>query len=458
MRALFVLVFAAAVGAVAYVSFNAMRAPGPTVDIVRPAAVGQTGELAVTIDAPGGNLTRLDIVLEQGDWRAPLFSLPGDEHIRLDAQGSDRLLLTRPLGRQWFPDLKAGPARITVTAARPVLFGLREAQSSASRDIEVRLAPPRLSVQSQFHFINHAGSEMVVYRVTPPEAESGVRVGDREYRGFPAAGAGIESGDPGLRVAFFALLWDQDVKTPIQLFARDELGNEGAANFDFRVFPKKFRHSRIELNERFLSKVVGEIPPQSPEIRIEDPTDLLASYLVVNRELRRLNNERIAAMAAKTAPEILWRGPFKQMVNTAVEAGFADQRTYLYDGQDVDRQVHLGFDLASTVNAPVLAANRGRVVFAGWLGIYGETVVVDHGMGLQTLYSHLSSIDVQVGDMVERDQQLGRTGVTGMAAGDHLHFTTLLGGQPVTPIDWWSAQWIDDRILRKLREAGATGL
>jgi len=142
------------------------------------------------------------------------------------------------------------------------------------------------------------------------------------------------------------------------------------------------------------------------------------------------------------------------LINTAVEAGFADQRTYVYQGEEVDRQVHLGFDLASTVNAPVLAANRGRVVHAGWLGIYGNCVILDHGMGLQSLYAHLSSIDVKVGDTVDTNAQLGRSGATGLAGGDHLHFTMLLGGHAVTPIDWWSSQWVEDRIVRKLREAG----
>jgi murein DD-endopeptidase MepM/ murein hydrolase activator NlpD len=324
-----------------------------------------------------------------------------------------------------------------------------------SRDIEVRLTPPRVNAVSQFHYINHAGSELVVYRVTPPVAESGVRVGTHEYRGFPAAGAGIKTDDPSLHVAFFALLWDQEVNTPIKLYARDELGNEGTAQFDHRVFPKSFRRGTIHLNEDFLTKVVTEILPQSTELHVDDPTNLLASYLTINNELRRLNNEQIASLATQTAPEILWRGPFKQLSNTAVESGFADRRTYYYGEQEVDHQVHLGYDLASTVNAPVHAANRGRVVFAGWLGIYGQSVVLDHGMGLQSLYAHLSSIEVQAGDMVEMNQQLGRTGMTGLAGGDHLHFTTLLGGNPVTPVDWWSAQWVQDRIQRKLRDAGA---
>jgi murein DD-endopeptidase MepM/ murein hydrolase activator NlpD len=188
---------------------------------------------------------------------------------------------------------------------------------------------------------------------------------------------------------------------------------------------------------------------------VEDPSDLLASYLKINRDLRKMNNDTITKLSAQTSPEILWRGAFKQLTNTAVEAGFADQRTYLYKGKEVDRQVHLGFDLASLAGAPVKAANRGRVLHAGWLGIYGNCVIIDHGMGLMSLYAHLSSIEAQVGDLVELDKEIGRSGSTGLAGGDHLHFTMLLAGNAITPIDWWSAQWVQDRVTRKLNDAGA---
>jgi murein DD-endopeptidase MepM/ murein hydrolase activator NlpD len=149
---------------------------------------------------------------------------------------------------------------------------------------------------------------------------------------------------------------------------------------------------------------------------------------------------------------MLWRGVvFHPFRNTAVESAFADQRTYFYKGQEVDRQVHLGFDLASLAGAPILAANRGKVLFADELGIYGNCVIIDHGMGVQSLYAHLSSIDVQAGDMVEKEQTLGRSGMTGLAGGDHLHFTMLVHGRMVNPVEWWDAHWIEDRMLRKLR-------
>jgi murein DD-endopeptidase MepM/ murein hydrolase activator NlpD len=444
----------ATAGAAWYV---AGRADPPAIEIVAPARlIGQAGDLDLSVESPGRQLTRLDVTLEQGEARWPVFALPGAEPARLVEDGEHRLRLTRPIGKREVPGLEAGPLTVRVTAVRPVLFGLREIESSATHEVEVRLTPPQVGVVSQFHYVNHGGSEMVVYRVRPPDVDSGVRVGDYEYRGYPAAGAGIEGADPGLRVAFFALMWDQDVKTPISLYARDEVGNEARASFDSRVFPKTFRKSRITLGDGFLDKVVPEILYNSAELTVADPSDLLASFLHINRELRRDNNAQIAALANETAPEILWQGAFKQLTNTAVEAGFADQRTYVYDGQDVDQQVHLGFDLASTRNAPVLAANSGRVLHAGWLGIYGNCVILDHGMGVQSLYAHLSSVDVDLGQTVDKNGRLGLSGESGLAGGDHLHFTMLLAGKPVTPIDWWSPQWIEDRIVRKLRQAGAS--
>ncbi len=430
--------------------------PGPALDIVEPAAVGRSGELALTIDTPGGILNSLDVALVQREIGFPVFALPGGDPGALVREGEDRLRLNQPIGKERFQGLTEGPLKIVVSASRPVLFGLRQASASVEREIRVRLQPPILGVQSQFHYINHGGSELVVYRVSPPDAATGVRVGEHEYPGFPAAGAGIQGAEPGLHLAFFSLQWNQDPDTPISLYARDTLGNESSAPFDSRVFAKQFRNSRINLNDRFLSRVVPAILQNSTDFTVENPSDLLASYIRINRDMRRENDAYIASLSEQTAAEMLWRGPFKQLINTAVASGFADQRDYIYDGEVVDHQTHLGFDLASTAAAPVLAANHGRVVHAGWLGIYGNCVILDHGMGLQSLYAHLSAIDVAVGDTVTIDQQLGRSGATGLAGGDHLHFTMLLNGRAVTPVDWWSAQWVEDRILRKFREAGTT--
>jgi murein DD-endopeptidase MepM/ murein hydrolase activator NlpD len=224
---------------------------------------------------------------------------------------------------------------------------------------------------------------------------------------------------------------------------------------DDRVFPKQYRKSRIEIDDKFLQKVVPAIAANSPDEQI--PTDdLVAGFLKINRDLRQKNNRYIRDLAKKTSPDLQFMDVFEQLGNSQVEASFADSRTYVYKGKEIDQQTHLGFDLATTANAPISAAQRGIVVHAGDLGIYGNCVVIDHGMGVQSLYGHLSSIGVRVGDKVEKGQQIGRSGQTGLAGGDHLHFTTLVGGEQVTPVDWWSTQWLQDRVLRKIAAAGGT--
>jgi murein DD-endopeptidase MepM/ murein hydrolase activator NlpD len=311
-------------------------------------------------------------------------------------------------------------------------------------------------VLSTKHYVNHGGAEMVVYKATPTDVFSGVRVGDLEYKGFTLEGAG-----EGVHVAFFALLHDQPINARIQAFARDEAGNESKASFVDNVFEKPFKNSRIVLEDKFINRVVPEILEHSPELKLAAPAEsspeMLQAFLKINGDLRKINAEQIAALAAKTSPSKLWDGPFVQLGNSQVEARFADHRTYVYGGKEVDQQVHLGFDLAVTEHVPVHAANAGTIVNASWLGIYGNCVVIDHGMGVQTLYGHLMSFDVKVGDKVQRGQQVGRSDSTGLAGGDHLHFTQLVGGRMVNPVEWWDPHWIADRIDRKLREAGAGG-
>ena len=149
---------------------------------------------------------------------------------------------------------------------------------------------------------------------------------------------------------------------------------------------------------------------------------------------------------------MLWRGAFHQLSNSKVEANFADERTYVYKGEIIDHAYHLGYDLAATRNYPIEAANDGVVVFTGDLGIYGNTVIIDHGFGLVTMYSHMSLITVNKGDKVQQKQLIGKTGETGLATGDHLHYATLIHGVPVLPLEWWDGKWIKDNILGKIQK------
>ncbi|HVH29041.1 MAG TPA: M23 family metallopeptidase [Vicinamibacterales bacterium] len=454
------LLLLAAAGATYWV---AGRGAPPVIAIQQPVRfIGQAGTLDLTVEAPDGRLTSLVVALEQNGLTLPLFNLSGTltgaESGTVTQTGPNTIRVTRALGKQSVPELQQGSARLVVSASRPSLLDLRTLSSSAAKDLEVRLDPPRLAVLSTHHFVNHGGSEMVVYRATPSDVTSGVRVGEIEYPGFPLDGAGAAGTGGDLRVAFFALLTEQDLNTPIAVFARDEAGNQATARFVDNVFPKPIRRSRIEIDDAFINRTVPDIIANSPELKMAGPsTDLLGDFLRVNGELRRANAAQIAGFAKQTSPTKLWTAPFVQLGNSKVEAGFADHRTYLYDGREVDQQVHLGFDLAVTKNVPVVAANDGVVLSASWLGIYGNCVIIDHGLGVQSLYGHLQGFEVKTGDRVTRGQTIGRSDSTGLAGGDHLHFTMLVNGQMVNPVEWWDPHWIQDRIDRKLSESGTPG-
>jgi murein DD-endopeptidase MepM/ murein hydrolase activator NlpD len=455
LAAFVVLVLLAFAGVFLY----AGRLPGPSIEIARPAKyLGQATPVEVAVTSPGAHVGTITIIFEQNGKQTPLFSLQAPGQAEVKQETGDRVRITRVVNRESVPDLKSGPARLIVTASRPVMHALRTIRSSATRDVQVRLEKPTVAVLSTKHYVNLGGTEMIVYRATPADVESGVQVGDLRYPGYPAAGAKIEGvniTDAAVKVAFFALRFDQDVNTPMFAYARDEAGNSARAEFDHLTFPKPFKRSRIELDDRFLDRVVPAILETSPEIKPEG--DTLQKFLAINGDLRRKNAEKIASFAKQTSPDMLWAGVvFHPFTNSAVEAAFADQRTYIYQGKEVDRQVHLGFDLARTVNSPVVAANTGKVLYAAPLGIYGNCIILDHGMGVQSLYGHLSSIRVQVGQTVHKEEEMGRSGMTGLAGGDHLHFTMLVNGQMVNPVEWWDAHWIQDRILRKLHEAGTT--
>ena len=103
-----------------------------------------------------------------------------------------------------------------------------------------------------------------------------------------------------------------------------------------------------------------------------------------------------------------------------------------------------------TKNYPVEAANSGNVAFAGDLGIYGNTVIIDHGLGLFTLYGHLSSIDIKAGRFRRQAPGSRQDGRDRLAAGDHLHFGIYLDGVAVLPVEWWDQKWIDDNVKPKL--------
>jgi Peptidase family M23 len=348
------------------------------------------------------------------------------------------------IGHQTIPGLKEGHARLMIVATNNS-WGrfFHGGRSEIKLDLPARFHPPQIEVITKQAYVNQGGCDLVLFKVSPRTAESGIQVGQYFFRSWP-----VNKSLPDTRMCLFAYPYNIDPKTSAQIIARDEVGNETVSSFSYKVFPQKFRDGKINLSESFMQRVVPPILSHNPDMH--DQGNLLKNYLMINRHLRLIESQLLVAYSQKTAPEFLWTQAFLRYPDSKVEAHFADYRTYLYNGQVVDHETHLGYDLASTQHAPIPAADDGIVVFAHYFGIYGNAVLIDHGCGLQTLYGHLSSFAVKTGAHVTRGQTIGHSGETGLAGGDHLHFSVLLDGVFVDPLEWWDPHWIKDRIEDKL--------
>jgi murein DD-endopeptidase MepM/ murein hydrolase activator NlpD len=341
-----------------------------------------------------------------------------------------------------------GPATLSI-AVRDWSWRGGLAGNETRRDLPLRvdLEPPRIEVISGISgitYVRQGGSGSVAYRVSEATARDGVRVGAAEYRGFARKGGGANE-----RVALFAVPTDVDAKTAVRVFAEDAAGNSSEAGWSVVVQPYVQPEGKVQLSNAFLTQVVPRLAPQTAA---GDPD---SAFQDVNTRVRAENEKRIRELIADTAPEPLFSGSLHQLANSKVTSRFGEKRIYVVDGREISRAVHFGYDLASLSGAPVTATAAGKVLYAGDLGIYGNCVILDHGLGLVSLYGHLSRIDVEAGARVEADQRLGLTGATGLAGGDHLHFATLVGNTYVDPIEWWDAKWVTDHIAPNLSPPAA---
>ncbi len=438
------------VAGLAFVALSALRV-GPRPELkIAPAlpGIGPRTPIHVTASEPTRGLSSLRVDLLQGDERHVLAE---QQHApraawkfwgALQAQAE----LTVEVGTQTLSGLRAGEAVLRVTAARAGTWLRAPDPVVQEVRLPVRLTPPTLELLSTRHYVAQGGAEAVVYRVGATATRDGVQAGARFFPGSALPGGGVYD-----RFALFAVPYDLADAGQVALVASDDVGYSARRAFVDQFFARPPHTDTIQLNAAFIDKVVAEIRAQTPELK--DAGSPLENYLALNRELRGQNARELNDLARHSVPRFLWREAFSGLPKGQVMSAFADRRTYVFEGREVDRQDHLGFDMASTRRAPVPASNDGVVVLARYFGIYGNAVVLDHGYGLMTLYAHLSTLDVKLGQSVTRGQTLGLSGETGLAGGDHLHFTVLLHGLPTNPTEWWDAHWIHDRIAGKLGAA-----
>ncbi len=413
--------------------FMSSTSTGIQVDPVK--MVGYETPVHVHLTNPHGDRLVTASITQDGK-STTVISAESPSHRLLPQRNVAPRDITLNVGTKSASSLHDGKAQLIVTT---VSNDLRGETDSKTLDIDVVTAPPRVVADGVQHYINQGGSEMAVFTPSGAWTDAGVKVGDYTFRSFPLPN------HPGQYFSLFALSWQLPIDTPIYVYASNPSGAMAKTTFWYKVFPKKFRASTIPLESMNIDRIVNQIDTQH-----KIPGDLVQRFVYINSEMRKQNNKVLYDLRLQTEPKFLWTGAFLPMVDSTIESRFADDRTYTWQGKKVDEQTHLGFDLAKLAHSPIPASNDGRVIWAQDLGIYGNCIVIDHGYGLQTIYGHLSEFLVKKGDMVKKGQIIGKTGSTGLAGGDHLHFTMQVDGVQVNAVEWWDPHWIKDRILSKM--------
>jgi murein DD-endopeptidase MepM/ murein hydrolase activator NlpD len=410
------------------------RSATPVVDLTSQiSSIGQATPIGVHVSDPRG-VRSVSATVEQNGASYPVWQMAQPSKAR-------EATWNFTAGVKTTPQLKDGKAKLIVEASSNDLL---HRTARVEQEVTVVTRPPTVSVDSEQHYIYIGMADLATFDVSGAYTAAGVRVGDQAYRAWPMPG-----GKPG-QFSLFAFAWNMPQTTIPVVFAANGAGNDVTSPITV-VFPKKeqphYTVHQLEVSDQFMQKVVGELDPNGSG-------DIVARFVRIINEMRKSNNKTLSDLRLKTADHFLFSQPFQRQPHSQAEATFADLRHYIYHGKEIDQQVHLGYDLAVTQHVGVQAANDGRVVWAAPLGIYGNCIVVDHGYGLQTIYGHLSHIDVHEGDEVKRGQVMGQSGMTGMAGGDHIHFAMQLDGVQIDPKEWWDPHWIQDHVARRVELPG----
>lgn len=337
--------------------------------------------------------------------------------------------------------IKDGPFVLEVSATDASYGNFTKGNTTTqSYNMNMDSRRPRITTNTTPPYIRRGGSGVIAYTVSEDTEHTGIQVGDLFFPAYQQ-----ESGE---FLCFFAFPYSMTTTDFLpELMAEDLAGNVTSTRLAHYPLDKQFKHDKIPLSDAFLNRKM----PEFADI-FEDDMGMDEMFIRVNCDLRQANVQALMDLSANTANTMMWQGAFGGLPRSANRAGFGDHRSYVYRDKVIDEQTHLGLDFASVAQAPIPAGNTGIIVFTGDMGIYGQLVVIDHGLGLMSLYSHMSEIDVHVGDMVNKGDIIGRTGATGMAAGDHLHFGILVGGIEVQPLEWLDGHWIQDNIYGRLKK------
>ena len=316
-------------------------------------------------------------------------------------------------------------------------------------NVEVDYKRPDINILANSYSITRGGVGLVIFQVK-----------DEALKGFYVEAAGNRfKAQPYKKEGYYATLmaWPFDKENfTANIIALDKAGNKRISNIPFYLLGKRYKTSWIQARDKFIDGKISDLIASEPKYSIID--NRLEKLKTINETMRLENEKLIHSLGKTVSNEILneWKiKKFYPLRNAAKVASFGDDRHYYYEHKEneVSESKHVGLDLASTKMAKIVSSNAGKVVFADYNGIYGNMPMIDHGLGLYTLYGHCSNILVKTGDDIGAGFGIAQTGKSGLALGDHLHFGILVQGIEVRPEEWMDSKWIRDNVDKIFKSA-----
>ena len=316
-------------------------------------------------------------------------------------------------------------------------------------DINVDYKRPNVNVLANSYSITQGGAALVVFQAEDENLDTlYVEAGGIQFKAQPYK-------EEGYYAALIAWPFEKD-DFKAKIVAEDAAKNKRVVEIPFYVKNHKYRVSWIHAKDKFIDGKITDLASSNPDYAsIDDKLDKLRA---INETMRLKNEDLIHSLSRNISSDILesWKiQKFYPLRNGQRVASFGDERHYYYKTKDneVSHSYHVGYDLASTRMATIKTSNAGKVVYANENGIYGNMPMIDHGLGLYSLYGHCSQLLVNEGDEVSAGQAIAKTGVSGLALGDHLHFGLVIQGVEVRPVEWFDKDWIRKNIDNIFKEA-----
>ena len=345
---------------------------------------------------------------------------------------------------------KGGDVQIIVEAVDTSKWNMLEGnKAKVVFDIKVDTQKPVANVLYNSRYIKRGGSAVVVVKVKDENLQDAY-IGFNDKYKFKL--------QPFYKQDYFVALiaWPIDEKTfhRVNLVAVDRANSKTVTKVPLYIQNARLKHDDIQLSEEFVKNISKNVLEQSFE---KIPATLEEIFIYSNKDLRAKNVQTIKEVGQKAVGSEIIENfnikPFRRLRGSKTVANYGERRSYYLNGKKINEAWHLGIDWASVKHAPIRVSNSGIVTYKDYLGIYGNTIIINHGMGLSSLYAHTSSQDVQIGEQVRRGQKIANTGATGAVFGDHLHFGILIQGFEVDPIEWMDGHWIKTRITNILKKS-----